>query len=578
MENYITSIKDLVIQALTNSKEIKKKAKEDDPSSCLQMGMIHLLGINTQIDFKEATTFFTNLSLADNPEANRLLGLIAECEGNYSLAFDYYAKANRESDQAPYFNKVYKEREELREFLIKNKMPQRALNNVITTVLEEYNKKKSKLSASIKLAVICNDKQSYMEVAQNFCDEGDFSSAIYWLKNADADTNSPLYTTILNKIQESSITLKDSKEIQLIEIEGNSLLLDSDFSTTFSAAIRALKEIPSLCRDLWRKGVSKKVKQIKDKWEKEEKSKKEREKAEYNALLKQQEEEDALRKKKRKRIFIITGIAIWIFLGILVALIPSSSDKEASQNEEINTLSNESAPKTDNLDSNNSEDIYSESYVKKYLEEIFPKAIKMNEKDAVEKFFSKDFVNLYRKVEQYDEANIGEGELGFWDFDFWTGGQDGELDRVSVVKISDIAHNKANAVIQYIIKFGEYDESKSSVSFNLSFENGKWCLDDFNSYKFRFKEYLGSGDSGYDKTLSERRLSEDDLADKTKKELEIMRNSIYARYGYKFKRADLLDHFSQYSWYTPTTSDMEDIYNKMNDNEKYNIDFIKKHE
>ena len=304
--------------------------------------MIHLLGINTQIDFKEASTFFTNLSLADNPDANRLLGLIAECEGNYSLAFDYYAKANSESDQASYFNKVYKEREELREFLIKNKMPQRVLNNVITTVLEEYNKKKSKLSASIKLAVICEDKQSYMEVAQNFCDEGDYSSAIYWLKKADADSNSSLYTIILNKIQESSISLKESKEIELVEIEGNSLLLDSDVLTTFAAAINALKEIPSLCRDLWRKGVAKKVKLIKDKWEKEEKSKKEREEAEYNALLKQQEEEEAQRKKKRKRNIIISGVAIWLFLSLFVAILPSSNkDTKESENTETGIISSE---------------------------------------------------------------------------------------------------------------------------------------------------------------------------------------------------------------------------------------------
>ena len=84
--------------------------------------------------------------------------------------------------------------------------------------------------------------------------------------------------------------------------------------------------------------------------------------------------------------------------------------------------------------------------------------------------------------------------------------------------------------------------------------------------------------SGYNNILSERKLSEEDLTDKTKSELEIMRNSIYARYGYKFKREDLLNHFSQYSWYNPTTSDMGTIYNMMNDNEKYNVDFIKKHE
>ena len=57
-----------------------------------------------------------------------------------------------------------------------------------------------------------------------------------------------------------------------------------------------------------------------------------------------------------------------------------------------------------------------------------------------------------------------------------------------------------------------------------------------------------------------------------------MRNSIYARYGYKFKREDLLNHFSQYSWYNPNTSDMTSVYNQMSSIEKYNVEFIKKHE
>ena len=84
--------------------------------------------------------------------------------------------------------------------------------------------------------------------------------------------------------------------------------------------------------------------------------------------------------------------------------------------------------------------------------------------------------------------------------------------------------------------------------------------------------------NGYEQVLSDRKLSESDLYGKTKTDLEIMRNSIYARYGYRFKRQDLLNHFSQYSWYNPTTSDMTVAYNRMSDIEKYNIEFIKRHE
>lgn len=89
---------------------------------------------------------------------------------------------------------------------------------------------------------------------------------------------------------------------------------------------------------------------------------------------------------------------------------------------------------------------------------------------------------------------------------------------------------------------------------------------------------LGGSNSGYNTVLSKRKLSASDLDGKTKKELEIMRNSIYARYGYKFKREDLLNYFSQYSWYNPSTSDMASVYNQMSSIEKYNVEFIKKHE
>ena len=93
MEKYVTSIKELVTHALTNGSEIKAKAESGDALACFQMGMIHLLGIDTPIDFKKASEHLGNQSLADDPDANRLLGFIAECDGNYSLAFKNYANA-----------------------------------------------------------------------------------------------------------------------------------------------------------------------------------------------------------------------------------------------------------------------------------------------------------------------------------------------------------------------------------------------------------------------------------------------------------------------------------------------------
>lgn len=106
----------------------------------------------------------------------------------------------------------------------------------------------------------------------------------------------------------------------------------------------------------------------------------------------------------------------------------------------------------------------------------------------------------------------------------------------------------------------------------------------FNSEE-TFEEYIEENDDNYNETsegyetiLSERKISTSDLSHKSKKELEIMRNSIYARYGYIFNREDLYDYFSQFSWYNPYTSDMSEIYNQMSSVEQYNVKFIKEFE
>jgi hypothetical protein len=84
--------------------------------------------------------------------------------------------------------------------------------------------------------------------------------------------------------------------------------------------------------------------------------------------------------------------------------------------------------------------------------------------------------------------------------------------------------------------------------------------------------------SGYVNILSDRKLQSSDIDGKSKKELEILRNMIYAKYGYRFKRDDLFKYFSQYEWYHPITSDASDAYSRMSSIEHYNIDFIKKFE
>ncbi len=70
-------------------------------------------------------------------------------------------------------------------------------------------------------------------------------------------------------------------------------------------------------------------------------------------------------------------------------------------------------------------------------------------------------------------------------------------------------------------------------------------------------------------------LSADDLRGISREMLRIMRNEIFAAYGYKFKSQDLRDYFGETSWYVPKH---DDVTAKLTDIEKANIQLILGHE
>lgn len=73
----------------------------------------------------------------------------------------------------------------------------------------------------------------------------------------------------------------------------------------------------------------------------------------------------------------------------------------------------------------------------------------------------------------------------------------------------------------------------------------------------------------------ERKLTEDDLAGMSKKELRFMRNWIFARHGYIFSTTEMRNYFEQQPWYQGRYSNVTSM---LTDIEKYNINFIKEHE
>ena len=77
---------------------------------------------------------------------------------------------------------------------------------------------------------------------------------------------------------------------------------------------------------------------------------------------------------------------------------------------------------------------------------------------------------------------------------------------------------------------------------------------------------------------SQRLLTENDLRGLTKEQLDIVRNGIFARHGYIFKRDDLRAFFSKKNWYRPQYSSVVDVSRMLNNYENKNVNFIKRHE
>ena len=301
MEKYVTSINDFVLEVLSNFSIIKTSADRGDAESCYKMGLIQLLGINTNVDFKKASHYLGNQSLENNQEANRLLGFIAECEGDFSSAFQNYAKTEN-SEKESYFDKVIKGRNRIQNYLKKLDLPI-TLNNEISAILNDYSKgKASKVGASIKIAAICNDESSCLEVANALFDSNDYISAIQWLQKGKISQDNPLYVAINEKFAKSKDILLHSKEMQIIDLDSNSLLSTEDPTPFLNKVKKTCEEASMKSSVEWKEKNKKRIETI----VRIHKEKEEKERLEAEA-----DEED--RKKKRKRIIIYSVAIIVVF-------------------------------------------------------------------------------------------------------------------------------------------------------------------------------------------------------------------------------------------------------------------------
>gem|GEM_PF-3666260 len=76
--------------------------------------------------------------------------------------------------------------------------------------------------------------------------------------------------------------------------------------------------------------------------------------------------------------------------------------------------------------------------------------------------------------------------------------------------------------------------------------------------------------------LSSRYVTHNDLASLNQGQLRVLRNSIYARHGRKFKDASLRQYFNSQPWYNGYRNEIS--AGELNKYESYNINFIQKYE
>lgn len=133
-----------------------------------------------------------------------------------------------------------------------------------------------------------------------------------------------------------------------------------------------------------------------------------------------------------------------------------------------------------------------------------------------------------------------------------------------------------------------YEEYVLSITYTDENDYFVWSeilqlLKDDPNYPFELKApFADCSEFNFDEELpgrfayaSSRPLSYSDLENLAPGTLRLMRNEIFARYGYIFKSQDLRTHFESTSWYEPRFKDVEEYLSEL---EKQNIKFIREYE
>jgi hypothetical protein len=114
---------------------------------------------------------------------------------------------------------------------------------------------------------------------------------------------------------------------------------------------------------------------------------------------------------------------------------------------------------------------------------------------------------------------------------------------------------------------------------NVNLLNGSWAPfrsgNNPKTFSLSRKAFVYRTNVGFYPEASERLLSTEDVENLTKDQLRLMRNEIFARHGYCFKKKDMRREFELYDWYVPATTSIVGQLTKIEDT---NIKLIKNYE
>ncbi len=122
----------------------------------------------------------------------------------------------------------------------------------------------------------------------------------------------------------------------------------------------------------------------------------------------------------------------------------------------------------------------------------------------------------------------------------------------------------------------KYELEKMDFKYDPELDLQDWAYTDlYGTYNDATgeSEYLTEDVANFNPSTQE--LTKKDVENMKKGDLEVLRNSIYAKHGYSFKNRKMRYVFNYVEWYIPTSTDIRDQLTEL---EKKNIDLMKRYE